>query len=113
MSLDIYIETIPCKECGRSEESFWANITHNLGKMAAEAGIYDCLWHPGEHGISLAVHLISPLERGIADMKAKPEYYRRFDPDNGWGTYMDFVPWLERLLVACKFNPNGKIKVSI
>lgn len=31
-----------------SNEVYSANITHNLGKMAGEAGIYYALWHPGE-----------------------------------------------------------------
>ena len=40
MSLDIdLIETSP-------HSVFDANITHNLGKMAGEAGIYEALWHP-------------------------------------------------------------------
>ena len=30
----------------RREEVYGANITHNLGKMAAEAGIYEALWRP-------------------------------------------------------------------
>lgn len=42
MSLDIYLES--------SDPSFWwsANVTHNLGKMAAAAGIYEAMWRPEE-----------------------------------------------------------------
>lgn len=39
-----------------------ANITHNLNKMAAEAGIYECLWRPDEHGITHARQIIDPDE---------------------------------------------------
>lgn len=31
-----------------TDNLYSANITHNLGKMAGEAGIYYTLWHPGE-----------------------------------------------------------------
>ena len=46
-----------------------ANITHNLNTMAREAGLYECLWRPGE--IS-AVDLIEPLTKGLALLKSDP-----------------------------------------
>ena len=36
------------------EGAYSANITHNLGKMAEEAGIYKHLWRPEEIGITKA-----------------------------------------------------------
>jgi hypothetical protein len=30
----------------KKEEMYSANITHNLGDMASEAGIYEALWRP-------------------------------------------------------------------
>ena len=58
MSLDFYLQTDPnphvCPHCDREgiekEELFSSNITHNLGKMARAAGIYDALWHPNDKG---------------------------------------------------------------
>ena len=88
------------------------NITHNLGKMADEAGIYKHVWRPEEIGVKLAYDLIEPLERAITDMKARPAHYKQFDAPNGWGTYDDFLPWLERYLKACKENPDADIEVS-
>ena len=41
------------------------NITHNLGEMAASAGIYLCIWRPEELNISEAKDLIAPLHKGI------------------------------------------------
>jgi hypothetical protein len=107
MSLDIYLTAI------RPTEVFHANITHNLGRMANAAGFYEHLWHPKEEGITLAQHLIAPLSQGIALMKADPARYKAFDAPNGWGTYDDFVPWLEKLLQACQENPDADISVSI
>lgn len=30
---------------------------------------------------------LARLEKAIADMKARPEYYVKFNSPNGWGTY--------------------------
>lgn len=106
MSLDISLNAVR-KTC-----VYDANITHNLNGMAEEAGFYKHLWRPEEIGVTLASELIEPLERGIQDMKERPEHYQTFDAKNGWGTYKDFLPWLEKLLAACKENPDAEIEVS-
>ena len=67
---------------------------------------------PEENGITTAEQLIEPLEKAIADMKARPEYYEQFNSPNGWGTYKDFVPWLEKYLAACKEYPDAVVEVS-
>lgn len=50
MSLDVYLYVLV--DTGGAEphraELFSANITHNLSRMAAAAGIYECLWRPEE-----------------------------------------------------------------
>lgn len=53
--------------------------------------------------------MIPCLESGIAKMKADPELFRTFDPENKWGSYDDFLPWLEKLLEACREFPNAKV----
>ena len=68
-------------------EVFEWNITHNLGAMAREAGIYEALWHPEECGINYAHQLMVPLAAGRLALIAEPEYFRKFAPENGWGTY--------------------------
>lgn len=106
MSLDVYLEEV------RPTEIFEANITHNLNHMAHEAGIYKHLWMPEEIGISLASQLIEPLTKAVADMKANPERYMKHNPENGWGSYKDFVPWVETYLAACIEFPEAKVRVS-
>ena len=106
MSLDVtLIETRPC-------EVFEDNITHNLGEMALRAGIYEVCWRPEEIGITKAKDIIHILEKGLADLKSRPEYFRQFDSPNGWGLYDNFVPWVERYLEACKNHPEATIEVS-
>lgn len=112
MSLDVYLEPDKCPHCGRSGEGFSANITHNLTEMAHEAGIYEVVWRPEECGIQKARQLIKPLRKAIAEMKADPERFRQHNPPNGWGTYDDFVPWLERYLEACEEMPGAAVRVS-
>ena len=91
---------------------FDANITHNLNKMADEAGIYEACWRPEEIGATKASDIIPILEKGFEDMKARPEHYKKFDSPNGWGKYEDFLPWVESYLKACEENPDATIEVS-
>lgn len=91
---------------------FDANITHNLGAMAREAGIYEACWRPDEIGITKAAQLIEPLRGAIAAMKDNPERFKKLNSPNGWGTYDGFLPWLEKYLAACEENPGAIVQVS-
>lgn len=121
MSLDLYLEDAPREircECGRvlgeipAQEIYTANITHNLARMADEAGIYKHLWRPEQVGVSKAGELIAPIRDGMELMRAEPDRFREFDASNGWGTYEDFLPWLAQLLGACELNPDAYVRVS-
>lgn len=117
MSLDVYLtSTTPkCEHCGRGgehTEHHWQNITHNLNRMASEAGIYQHLWRPEEIGVTKARQLIEPLRAGIALMKAEPSRFEKHSASNGWGTYEQFIPWLERYLAACEEAPDADVSVS-
>ena len=106
MSLDVYlIEPKPVPV-------FEANITHNVGKIARAAGIYKHLWRPDEIGITKASQLIEPLRRGLEFLKSDREWFIQFNPDNGWGSYDGFVPWVEKYLEACEQSPNADVSVS-
>lgn len=91
---------------------FDANITHNLNRMAHEAGIYEHLWRPEEIGITTAKQLIEPLCVGLMLMKRQPERFEELNPSNGWGSYEVFVPWIERYLAACCEYPDATVRVS-
>ena len=115
-----------------TEEFYWANITHNLGTMADKAGIYEALWRPhrlkenyniseNDHEADLkfeeenkitAKDIIPFLEKGLADLKARPEYFKTFNSPNGWGMYKHFVPFVEEYLNACKKYPDAIVSVS-
>ncbi len=111
---------------------FDQNITHNLGKMASEAGLYEALWRPhrlkkgydipeDDHNAewefedanhSQAFEIIPILKKGIKKMKSNPEYFKKFNPENGWGTYEGLLSFAEKYLEACKEYPNSFISVS-
>lgn len=106
MSLDVWLKRV------QETEVFGANVTHNLGLMAKEAGIYKHLWRPEEIGITHAQQLIEPLRAGLALMRSDPERFKKCDPSNGWGAYEEFLPWIRRYLEACEQYPDATISVS-
>ena len=119
MSLDVYLnrKRYLSYDEGKtytedSEQVYWANITHNLNKMAGEAGIYEALWRPEEIGKTKASEIVELLEKGLAALKARPEHFEKFNSPNGWGMYEHFVPFVEKYLEACKEYPDAIIEVS-
>lgn len=124
MSLDVYLtgeKTVVrcvCSECDNvherteTENFYSANITHNLGEMAEEAGIYKHLWRPEELGITKAKELIEPLKTGLAIMRSNPARFEKLNSTNGWGLYKNFIPWIRKYLDACIEYPNANIHVS-
>jgi hypothetical protein len=107
MSLDFYLKKVK-ETC-----VFDSNITHNLGPMANEAGIYTALWRPEEVKDNVvAADLIPILETGLAELKADPAHFKTFDSPNGWGKYEHFVPFVEEVLQACRDNPDARPRAS-
>ncbi len=119
MSLDVslYRKYHVSYDCGetleeKTEEVYDGNITHNLGNMAREAGIYDAMWHPYDISASKAKDIIEVLEKGLKLLKSKPEYFKTFDAPNGWGIYDHFIPFVENYLNACRKYPEAEIHTS-
>jgi len=108
MSLDIYLKCKCCKLAVHDQST-----THNLTTMAEAVGLYEPLWHPERLNIIKAKELIKPLKKGIRELKFNPAKFKKLEPDNKWGTYDDFVPWLVELFKACVRYPNTIIKVSV
>lgn len=103
MSLDIYIE----------RPSHIGNITHNLNTMAEKAGIYQALWRSDEIKENItAGELIPILEEGLAKLKADPEFYKQYNPPNGWGSYDNLVNFTQAVLDEFRVNPDSRVSVS-
>jgi len=106
MSLDVYLTEV------RETTIYDRNITHNLNKMAEEAGIYKHLWRPEEIGITKASQLIEPLRAGLGLLLTDPERFKKFNPPNGWGDYEGLVNFVSEYLATCEENPNASVRVS-
>jgi hypothetical protein len=94
------------------EPVYWANVTHNLTKMASEAGIYEAVWRPEELNVEFAEDLIPYVEDGLKALKSDTNYYKQFNPKNGWGNYEILLEFLEEYLKALKKYPKARIVVS-
>ena len=109
MSLDIYLED-PGKY--GSYQIFDANITHNLGPMAAAAGLYKAMWRPDEEGWAHARDITETLRAGIETLEAHPATFKELEPDNGWGSYEWLLKCAWSYLRACVKYPDALVRVS-
>lgn len=108
MSLDVYLKDA---NAGDGDYLYSSNITHNLNRMADEAGVYACLWRPDENGITHARQIIEPLSAGLALLVTQKARFEAFNAANGWGLWEHFVPFCAGYLQACRDNPDALVGV--
>jgi len=106
MSLDVYLENLEMTLVAQ----FSSGVTHNLAKMAQEAGLYQVLWRPEECGITVAKDLIEPLEEGLRILRSSPSRFQKFNPPNGWGNYDGLIEFVEGYLAACRRHPSATVR---
>jgi hypothetical protein len=104
VSLDIYVSSPKCPQCGRSDGRENINITCNLGPMWREAGFDDKACDGGRAG-----DILPNVNAAIAALLADPEGFRALTPDNGWGSYEWLLGALEKLRSACEQWPDGEL----
>lgn len=98
-------------------EVYSDNITHNLGKMAAEVKLsngmtlYQVLWRPDEHQLVLAKDIGDLLDEAWNILLSNPNHYRQFNPHNGWGSYDGLCQFVHEYRNACLENLSGEISV--
>jgi hypothetical protein len=124
LDIDLYFE-IQTGNIQNEYVVFSTNITHNLNRMADKASMYKALWYltkaeddfyprvDRDISITLAKELLIYLEHGLNQLKTYPEFFKQFSASNGWGTYEQFIPWIEKLIEACKQYPDALLRVSI
>lgn len=113
MSLDVDLMVI------QPVSVFSGNITHNVGKMASEVKLsngmtlYDVLWRPDEQeGLKFARDISELLDEGWNILLAYPEEYKKFNPENGWGSYDGLCNFVYNYRNACWDNPDAELRVS-
>jgi len=62
--------------------------------------------------IIIAADLIEPLRQGLHELKSRPEHFKQFNPDNGWGTYEGLVEFVDNYLNACYEYPEADVEVD-
>jgi hypothetical protein len=112
MSLDVdLMVTKPCSV-------FECNITHNLGVMASHVKLnsgltlYDVLWRPDEHGLYFARDIAEHLDTGWNILMSEPEFFKTWNPENGWGSYQNLCDFVYKYRNACWANPEAELSVS-
>lgn len=107
-----FVASFPDTGTAEEESVFERNITHNLGMMANEAGLYEAMWNPAEIHAMYAKDVIEPLETGIKRLESDPDYYMQWNPKNGWGNYDGLLSFAKSYLKACKEYPEATIWIS-
>jgi hypothetical protein len=112
MSLDIDLMVV------QPVSVYEANITHNLGKMADDVvlsngkNLYQVLWRPDEHAWKFARDISDMLDEGWNILLSDPERFRKFNPENGWGSYDGLCDFVYKYRNACWDNPDAELRVS-
>ena len=114
MSLDVTLTKM------MPTDVYGSNITHNLSRMAGEVKLwnlpkytlYDVLWHPEEHGLLYAKDIVDLLDEAYNTLLASPDYFKKFNPENGWGNYDTLCVFVYKYRDACRGNPDAEIEVS-
>jgi hypothetical protein len=106
----------PCLENLKRNDKivFHQNITHNLNKMAEAVSekFYKAIWRPEEISCKQAKDIIEIIKSGLMLLTLNPTKFKKLDPENGWGSYDGFLPWIASYLDACEKYPEAIIKVS-
>jgi hypothetical protein len=105
VSLDVYLELV------QPVAVFDANITHNLGAMAREAGVYLACWRPEEIGAEKAADIVPVLTEGLRLLREDPDRFKALNPENGWGDYEGLVNFVQSYRDACMESPEAAIRV--
>jgi len=99
--------------------SVWEyNITHNVNKMAMQVQLgggltlYEVLWRPDEHGMKFACDIAEHLIKGFEILRKDPEHYKKWNPENGWGSYDGLLRFVSEYHNACLDNPDAELRVS-
>lgn len=99
------------------DEYFHLNLTHNLTDMAEKCvieskhffndgnnhiSLYDLVWHPEENlGIEVpSMDYIQDITSCYNLLLRDPNFYKKYNPENGWGNYEQLTNGVKKYLNA-------------
>lgn len=96
------------------------NITHNLNKMAETVvfpdghNLYQVLWRPEEvfNDKIIGKVMLRYLYSAQLILWSDPEKFKKFNPENGWGSYDTLNRFLTDYIKFCQQYPDYEIEVS-
>jgi hypothetical protein len=108
-------------------EYYWANITHNLAKMAShcpcldgKSDLYKLMWHPNENGFKYVNEEYQKgIEEGLIYLLTHKEELEQYnppiDPETGkrWGEYITLVDFTKAYLIALSSYPYKEDELEI
>lgn len=105
MSLDLSIDSPPCEQCGRGEDTLEFNYTYNVSPMWYEI-------YPEDDGMVFidgmsGKEAYPKVSKAISEMLSKEKFMKKLNPENGWGDYEGFLEFLHKVADACIKCPNG------
>lgn len=87
-----------------------ADITYNLAKMYYKALDKNLgLKRLNDLRCKEALPII---DNAIKDMICNKEYYEKFNPTNGWGSYDELLKAFRKMREVCEDNPDGIFKID-
>ena len=89
----------------------WRNYTSNVSRMWSDAIGIDYSLADLIRDNPRPSDLLPYLERGVEAMKADPEKYRAWNPENGWGDYEGALAYLEWMAQGCRDYPGAVVDV--
>lgn len=97
-----------------TDNVYWeGNITHNLTEMAEHCmcdhvlDLYKLLWRDS-YPVGLSVNeYIKLLLRAKENLETYPDDFKKYNPENGWGTYEQLLNFVKQFMVALITMPEG------
>ena len=90
-----------------TEVAYVGSYTYNVGDMYREALGFSL----GELDGKNACDSLDILDKGIKDMQANPDKYKKMNPENGWGNYEGALEYLLNIRHQCHRYPKCTILV--
>ena len=105
MSYDVHLEA----DLGGPEPITFGdwNCTSNLARMWCDAGA-DLRTFNGQP----AGWCAEKLRAALRILRDDPGHFQAMDPPNGWGSYADLLPALDRLLEMFENAPKATVRVG-